>query len=145
MRDVRLRAEFDGKFEVLPRVLDFVGAACDEAGIIPEARFDLELAIEEACANVLEHAYSGNGGAFSVEFTVQGADVEIGVRDQGQAFKPDAVKPPDLYASGEERRVGGMGLHLMKTLMDEVEFSFTEQGNLLRMVKRNVAPGDGNA
>lgn len=145
MPEFRCRSEFQARPEAIPRIAQFIEAACEDAGVIPEARFDLELAVEEACANIIEHAYAGSDGSFSVEFATRGADVLITLQDRGQAFDPGTIEPPDIHANGEDRRAGGLGLHLMKTLMDEVEFSFTEHGNFLRMMKRDIVAKNSDA
>jgi anti-sigma regulatory factor (Ser/Thr protein kinase) len=127
-----------GTIAELPRILEFVEHVCEETAIDPSATFDLKLAVEEACTNVIEHAYSGAGGELTVCFDVYGPDVRITVTDQGQSFAPDEVAMPDLSLPLEERPVGGLGLFLMQQLMDDVAFVFSEDGNRLIMVKRGV-------
>ncbi len=122
----------------LPRIIDFVESACEEAEIDVAARFDLKLAVEEACSNVIEHAYGGEGGQLTVCITVCGPDVRVTVTDQGQPFDPNQVTMPDLSQPLEERPVGGLGLFLMQQLMDDVRFVFTDEGNQVSMVKNGV-------
>ncbi len=122
----------------LPQIIDFIEESAEETGVDPDARFDLQLAVEEACTNVIEHAYRGQGGTLEVCFEARGRDVVITLRDHGQAFNPSEVPQPDLNQPLEERDIGGLGLHLMNQLMDEVQFSFGPEGNTLVMVKRNV-------
>jgi serine/threonine-protein kinase RsbW len=124
----------------LPRIIDFVESACEGAAIDPAVRFDLKLAVEEACANVIEHAYCGEGGELVVCFEALGPDVRITVTDQGRPFDPTEVAMPDLNLPLDERPIGGLGLFLMQQLMDDVEFAFTEEGNRLSMVKHRVRP-----
>jgi len=127
-----------GTLAELPRIVEFVEDACEQAAIDPSARFDLQLSVEEACTNVIEHAYNGRGGELTVCFEVCGPDVQITVTDQGQPFSPAEVAMPDLSLPLEERPIGGLGIFLMQQLMDEVEFAFSAEGNRLRMVKRGV-------
>jgi len=124
----------------LPRIVEFVEDACEQAGVAPAARFDLQLAVEEACTNVIEHAYAGRGGDFSLEFDVRGPDVVITVRDRGEPFDPTSVPMPDRNLPLERRPIGGLGMYLMRQLMDEMHFSFGADGNVLEMVKRDVVP-----
>jgi serine/threonine-protein kinase RsbW len=124
----------------LPAIFAFVEESCDAAGLDPALHFDLQLAVEEACCNVIEHAYGGKGGEFSVAFAACGPDVAITLRDHGRPFAPEQVAPPDLNAPLAKRRLGGFGLHLMYRLMDSVRFTFTEAGNTLVMIKRGVVP-----
>jgi serine/threonine-protein kinase RsbW len=124
----------------LPSVTEFVEHACELAAVDSAVRFDLQLATEEACANVIEHAYRGGGGEFTVCIEVVGPDVRITVTDQGEPFDPADVPMPDLSLPLDMRPVGGLGIYLMQQLMDEVRFSFTEGGNRLSMLKRGVRP-----
>ncbi len=122
----------------LPQILEFVETTCREARVRESARFDLQLAVEEACANIIEHAYGQAGGALSLSFVTRGPDVILTVVDQGPSFDPASIAAPDLNAPLEERRIGGLGIHLMRRLMDELYYASTEEGNVVRMVKRDV-------
>jgi len=129
-----------GHLSDLPLVMDFVAEMCHQAGGASPAAFDLQLATEEACYNVIQHAYGGAGGECTVSFEVRGPDVAIIVRDRGRRFDPDAIPEPDVTVPLEERHVGGLGLYLMRQSVDEVRFDFSaENGNTLVMVKHNVA------
>ena len=98
--------------------------------------------MEEACCNVIEHAYDGRGGQFVICFaSPTSADIEITVHDHGRPFRSAARSlRPNVDLPLEERPIGGLGLHLMYQLMDEVQFSFSADGNTLVMVKRDAVP-----
>lgn len=127
-----------GRTADLPDVLAFIEAACEEADVLPELWFDLQLAVEEACTNVIEHAYDGKGGDLDITFAARGRDVVLTVRDHGRPFAPEKVVAPDMSLPLTQRRIGGLGLHLMYQLMDEVQFDFAEGSNTLVMVKRDA-------
>jgi anti-sigma regulatory factor (Ser/Thr protein kinase) len=127
----------------LPRINRFVEEACDGASVDPAARFDLQLAVDEACCNVFEHAYGGSAGEIDLRFETRGRDVVITLHDHGRAFNPEVVPRPDTGRPLKERPVGGLGLHLMRKLMDKVLFAFSpELGNTLVMEKHHVVPRD---
>lgn len=128
----------DGRIADLAYLHGFVDDACQRAQVDPAAWFDLNLAVEEACANVIEHAYCGMGGELMVRFRARGPDVLITVTDHGEPFDPATVTLPDLRIPLENRPVGGLGLFLMQQLMDDVRFTFSADGNKLEMVKRGV-------
>jgi anti-sigma regulatory factor (Ser/Thr protein kinase) len=128
-----------GRLDDLPAIGEFIEEACTQAGVRQELRFDITLAVEEACTNIIEHAYKGNGGSFDVRFEVRDSDLVVTLRDHGQPFDPAAVIKPDFSLPLEERPLGGLGLHLMQKLMDEVRFSFSpKHGNELVMVKHDA-------
>jgi anti-sigma regulatory factor (Ser/Thr protein kinase) len=130
---------FTGRIADLPAVGDFIAAACAAAHVGMDVCPDLQLATEEACSNVINHAYAGAGGEFCVRFEARGPDAVITIHDHGKAFDPTVVPRPNLAAPLEERPLGGLGLHLMHRLMDEVVFTFSaDGGNTLVMVKRGV-------
>lgn len=129
----------NGKMSELPTLIEFVESVCDECNIKPDLRFDLTLAVEEAASNVIEHGYKGNGGELSVRFELLDATVTIFLRDRAKPFKPGKVGRPDTDVPLEDRPLGGLGLHLMHQLMDEVRYDTLPDGNLLTMVKRNAA------
>lgn len=137
------RREFNliGTMADLARIGAFIEDACAAANIDPAARFDIQMAVDEACSNIFEHAYGGAAGEIDLRVETQGRDLVITVHDCGCTFDPDCVPSPQVHLPLEERPIGGLGLHLMRRLMDDVSFAFSpEQGNTLVMTKRGVAP-----
>jgi serine/threonine-protein kinase RsbW len=127
-----------GRMSDLPEILAFVETTCEAAGVSPELFFDLQLAVEEASTNVIEHAYDGKGGDLLIVFQTSGHDMVITLRDHGRPFAPEAVVAPDMSLPLTKRRIGGLGMHLMFQLMDAVQFDFAEGVNTLVMIKRNA-------
>jgi len=123
--------------ENLAMIRDFVTSIAEQAGLTPGEVADMELAVDEACANVMEHAYGRDlTKEVSVRATLDGDTVEIDVIDTGQGFDPTAVEQLDLEKLISSRRSGGLGMRLMKTLMDEVHYEMIPgKKNELRMIK----------
>jgi anti-sigma regulatory factor (Ser/Thr protein kinase) len=124
--------------ENLAMIREFAAHVGAQAGMDDSAVSKLELAVDEACANVIEHAY---GADTSQEVTVRAVfdeeTLQIIVEDSGRRFDPTRIPAEDLRTLVAERRTGGLGMQLMKSLMDEVHYEVTpEQTNQLRMVKR---------
>ncbi len=124
--------------ENLAMIRDFVTSIGEQAGLEPAEVAKLELAVDEACANVIEHAYRRDlTKEVSVRATVDADAVEINVIDTGEGFDPSAVEQKELEKLITERKSGGLGLRLMKTLMDEVHYEIIPgKKNELRMIKR---------
>jgi len=93
--------------------------------------------VDEACTNIIEHAYGGEGrGDIEITWRISGDRLTVILHDYGRQFDPTDVPPPDIGASLEDRNARGLGLYFMRRLMDEVEFEFTPgSGNVLTMVK----------
>jgi serine/threonine-protein kinase RsbW len=129
--------------ENVPVAIDFVTKRARAAGFRGRALYQIQLAVDEACANVVSHAYKGmEAGEMGVSCCLDGRDLVIRVRDWGKGFDPEGVAEPDVNAPLEERAFGGLGLFLLKEAMEEVEFTFDpEQGNEVMMVKRLLPAG----
>ena len=137
-----------GRMSDLPEILAFVETACEQSGVYPTLVFDLKLAVEEACTNVIEHAYGGKGGELAITFETSDCDVVVTLQDHGSPFAPDEIIAPDMSMPLTNRRIGGLGMHLMAQLMDEVHFDFAKGTNTLVMIKRNavsIPPADRDA
>ena len=124
--------------ENVPVVTLWVAEAARGAGLDRRTVSQIELAVDEVCANVVEHAYAGqDAGEMEVACAHEIHRFIVHVRDWRTSFDPDTVALPDVTAPLEERGLGGLGLFLVRRVMDEVEFSFDSvRGNELVMVKR---------
>lgn len=129
---------FPGRFDSLAKIAEFVARSATMAGLEPAAVYAVEMAVDEACTNIIEHAYGGEGrGEIECSCQINSDGLTVRLRDYGRPFDPDSVPEPDIYADLEERREGGLGLFLIRKLMDEVHFEFTpDAGNILTMIKR---------
>jgi serine/threonine-protein kinase RsbW len=124
---------------VLPARLDnlrtFVEATKEAAlttGLPPDKIFRLEVALEEALVNIMHYAYEDGVGEIQVVCRPYDRGLfVIEITDTGRPFDISAVSPPDLVSGVDERRIGGLGIHLMKTLMDEVSYRREGEKNIL--------------
>lgn len=128
---------FPARFEFLDEIRNFVAEVAREGGFTEKAIYSLQLAADEAASNIIEHAYQGVANA-SLQITCDMQDDEliITMRDSGKPFDPSNVKQPNLKAGLSKRQIGGLGVYLMRKIMDEVRYeSNTKTGNLLTMTK----------
>jgi len=125
------------RYEAVGQSCQFVAQAAKSAGLDDQAVFHVQLAVDEAITNIIEHAYGGeNRGDISITCGVEAGSFLILLVDQGQAFNPDTIPSPRLTLAPSELRIGGLGLHFMRTLMDRVEFYFRPGRNELLMFKQ---------
>jgi len=124
--------------ENLAMIRDFVGKIGERAGMSPAEVVRFELAVDEACANVIEHAYgSDHTHEVTVKATLDSESVQIEVVDTGCGFDPSTVGEINLEQLASRRKSGGLGMHLIRLFMDEVQYQIVPgQKNELRMVKR---------
>lgn len=127
--------------EDIPLAIDLAARSARAAGLDEQAVYEVQVAVDEACANVVEHAYAGREpGPIEVSCRSDGQVFTIRIRDWGNCFEPNEIKDPDVTAPLEERTLGGLGLFLMRQYMDQVEYTFDpELGNELLMIK-SLAP-----
>ena len=105
-------------------------------GLGREISDKLNLALEEAATNSILYAYDSPGsGNVDIGVIINENVVEMTLKDWGKPFDPTSAKEPDLTVSGMDRPVGGLGIFLVRKLMDKVEYERKEGMNILKMTK----------
>ncbi len=129
---------YSATLDNLEKITSQVVQAAKEAGLSENAIYDVELAVDEACSNIIEHSYTEEGkGEIECICQVLPDGLKIFLRDSGCYFNPDRIPPPDIKSHITKRKPRGLGLFFMRKLMDEVRFDPCEgEGTLLTMVKR---------
>ena len=131
----------------LHRIREFVTESASALGVSPVSFDDLRIAVDEAVTNILTHGYRGPG-FIELEIRAAGADLVVLLRDRAPSFDPRLAPQADLRPPGERDNPGGFGVHLMRSLMDEIAHRSLDDGNELKMTKCGVigvpepSPGD---
>ncbi|NLG50185.1 MAG: ATP-binding protein [Chloroflexi bacterium] len=127
----------------LSEIAEFVSDRAALTGLDERQVFEVQMATDEACTNSMEHAYEGReDGEVRVCCYLEGDCFVVRITDFGRPFDPDSVPKPDLQSPLEERQIGGLGIFLMRELMDSVEFhSDPIAGNqvIMRKQRRKAA------
>ena len=121
----------------LDLIRNFVAGIAKKVGFNTEDVNKIELAVDEACTNVVEHAYHQDENQnIDIAIKIDYQKLSVVVTDKGMSFRMEEVEMPDMKTYLAELRVGGLGIYLMKTLMDEVDYQ-SQPGvkNEVRMVK----------
>jgi serine/threonine-protein kinase RsbW len=128
---------FPARFEYLDEIRELVAGVARQGGFSDKEIYSLQLAADEAASNIIEHAYDGvTDASLDVSCGMLGDTLTIVMRDQGHTFDSSKVKQPDLKADLSERQIGGLGVYLMRKLMDEVHYETKGNDNVLTMIKR---------
>jgi anti-sigma regulatory factor (Ser/Thr protein kinase) len=129
---------FDANFDNLDEIREIVAEAARRVGFSDKEIYAIQLAADEASSNIIEHAYAGvTGGKLEIDLNTSDNKLKIIMRDHGKPFDPSSVPEPNVKADLSERKIGGLGMYLMRKLMDEVSYeSSPETGNILTMIKR---------
>ena len=124
--------------ENLSMIRDFVSSIGERAGFDKRDLMQLELAVDEACANVIEHAYgSDTTREVTVKAVLDTDSVEIRIIDTGRGFEPADILQQDLDKLISQRESGGLGMRIINRVMDEVHYEIVPgKKNELRMLKR---------
>ena len=121
----------------IPQLADFVETIADETHLDPGLAMSLNLALEEAVTNVILYAYpEGSDGLVDIEAILREDSLEFIITDSGKAFDPTAAPEADVTLSAEERPIGGLGIFLVRNIMDEVRYKRADGKNILSMTKK---------
>jgi len=132
-----LTLQVESRTERLIAVRDFVSDAARAFGFDDEDISKIALAVDEACTNVIKHAYKFDPTK-TIQVVIHGGNrtFEVAIRDDGLQFNPTQLPPPDMKEYLTHFRKGGLGVHLMKSLMDKVEYSMAPgKINEVRLIK----------
>ena len=120
----------------IEHLADFIGpvlALAKACQLDEERRNDLELALEEALVNICSYAYPENSGFIDLVCRIADSRLLILIRDEGVPFSVTSSDDPDITSEIDERKIGGLGIHLIKSLIDEVRYQRQGNHNLLEL------------
>ncbi len=129
------RLVIPAKLGNLEKMFAFIREAAALQGFEEEKANKIQLACEEALVNVINYAYPDKNGELEITYTNKENGLEIEIIDSGIAFDPLSLPEPDINAPIEKRGVGGLGVYLMRKIMDEVTYKRDGQRNILTLVK----------
>lgn len=129
-----LRRRFPARASELRGVRDAVRREALAQGCAPDCAGDIVIAVDEACQNIIRHAYAGGDGEIVLEIERAGGEIVVSLRDFAPPVDPSRVRPRDL----DDLRPGGLGTHLIRELSDAAGFAPPppDGGNLFRIRKR---------
>ncbi|MCX7876919.1 MAG: ATP-binding protein [Melioribacteraceae bacterium] len=121
-----VQLKIKSKTENLSEVRSFAEKIANQLGFSEDSISKIILAIDEACTNIIKHAYKYDpDGDIIISFSFNGNKLSISILDYGNHFDPDKIPEPDIKEYYKQKKSGGLGMFLMKKLMDEVVYSTT--------------------
>ncbi len=124
----------------LETICDYVKQCATEAGLNEAEVYAVQLAVDEASTNIIEHGY-GQECPSRIDITCENLDdgLKVVIYDDAAPFNPESVPDPEINVSLEEIKPRGLGMFLMRKMMDEVQYeASSEKGNTLTMIKRHA-------
>ena len=144
VRKQKFKLRISSVTENLEIIREFINNIAHKGGFSEESVDQIELAVDEACTNVIKHAYNySSKRMLDISVFLDNEKIEIIIMDKGSGFNPDSLPIPNLEKYMRVAKVGGLGIHLMRTLMDEVNFSINpgkkNQVSLVKYLSRKSA------
>lgn len=133
----RRTLSLDNRISELKKLNEFIGNICADAGIDSATAMSINLALEEAVSNVIFYAFPNGetGHNITVKYRRKGRALNFRIFDRGIPFDPTAQADTDITQSAEERKIGGLGIYLVKQIMDRVEYERKGDVNILELTK----------
>ena len=119
----------------ISQLSEFVETVCEEKGLDMALTMNLNLALEEAVVNVMSYAYPDSQGDVKVDIMIDDQKVISTLTDSGIPFDPTQKGDVDTTLPAEERPIGGLGIHLVKQIMDKVSYQYVGNQNILTLEK----------
>lgn len=131
---------FSCSLQNLEEICDYVSHCASEAGLNETEAYAVQLAVDEATTNIMEHGY-GQECPERIDITceVQEDGLKVVIYDDAEPFDPTSVPEPDMNVPLEDMKPRGLGIYLIRKMMDEVHYKSTpDKGNTLTMIKHHV-------
>ena len=122
----------EANVENIDAVLDFISEYTKDC--VPKVRNQIEIAVDEIFSNIARYAYSPEVGFAMVRVAV-GDDITIEFEDSGMIYDPFSKEDPELAPTAAERKIGGLGVFLVKNIMDSAEYEHKDGKNVLTIKK----------
>jgi sigma-B regulation protein RsbU (phosphoserine phosphatase) len=123
--------------QAVPELAAFVDEVCEAIGLDMTTTMQINLALEEAVVNVMNYAYPvGVKGDVTIEAQVIDNHLKLTISDSGKAFDPTARGEVDITLPADERGIGGLGIHLVRHLMDSINYVRENGKNILTLIKK---------
>lgn len=131
--------------ESLSEFREFIKEHCASIpGVTDEVLYDVQLAVDEACTNIISHGYAGlDAGSIILDLDLHPDKLIVTLTDFGHSFEPSSAPVPDVNAPIEERELGGFGLFFIQQAMDDMSYQVTEDGNKMTLTKHLRNPDGG--
>ena len=140
MEEKQYEIELDALIDNLPEVTDFVDEVLGKMGCSVKIQMQIDIAVEELFVNIAHYAYKGKNGKakLCIKTIDDPSTISITFIDSGTPYNPLQKEDPDISLSADERKIGGLGIFMVKKSMNEMFYEYKNGQNQLTIVKRVV-------
>lgn len=133
-----MKKRFRASADELSEVMGFTEEELEKSGYSIKDIMMAQVAVEEIFANIAGYAYPDGEGYCDMEMKSDDTGMTIVFTDEGIAFNPLDQADPDINCDAENRPIGGLGIYMTKTIMDDVQYRRCDDQNILTMIKKKV-------
>jgi anti-sigma regulatory factor (Ser/Thr protein kinase) len=124
--------------ELIDKMIDPIISSLEEIEVEHKKVYQVTLALEEIFANISKYAYPSGEGIIDIfyEINKDKKQLKVVIKDKGAAFNPLEKEDPDLGASVSERKIGGLGIYIVKNIIDDIKYQRINNENVLELIKQ---------
>jgi serine/threonine-protein kinase RsbW len=134
--EISLSCTIDADINAIPRISIAIDEAMRAHAFSDEEILDTQLAVEEAVTNVIVHGYAGTTGQVVITGRTTTELIEVQIEDSSPPFNPLSIPEPDITQDIEDRKIGGLGIFLIRQVMDDISYRYEDGKNILLLVKK---------
>ena len=129
--------QVEAKLELIDQMINPIISSLEEIKVDHKKIYQINLALEEILVNISKYAYSGNKGIIDISFEISDnpKQLKVVIKDKGKDFNPLEKEDPDLDVSVEKRKIGGLGIYIVKNMVDDIKYQRLNNENILEFIK----------
>lgn len=135
---ISMTRAFQPDIDCLPRITRFIEECLVAADAGDDDRFAVTLAIDEACTNIITHGCPPAKSTIQITCTADPGSITVEIKDRGREFDPRSAPIPDITSDLAHRRIGGLGVYFIRTLIDGIEYDYRDGTNRLQLVRQRL-------
>ena len=129
--------QVEAKIELIDQMINPIISSLEEIKVDHKKIYQINLALEEILVNISKYAYPGNEGVIDISFEISDnpKQLKVVIKDKGKDFNPLEKEDPNLDASVEKRKIGGLGIYIVKNMVDDIKYQRLNNENILEFIK----------